>query len=45
MKDDDIPEKYFDLRNNNYLVNAYKHLLKAKIVHFIFSLIRISFFI
>ena len=41
MKDDDIPEKYFDLRNNNYLVNAYKHLLKAKIVHFIFSLIEI----
>ena len=39
MKDDDIPEKYFDLRNNNYLVNAYKNLLKAKIVHFIFSLI------
>ena len=38
MKDDEIPKKYFNLKNNNYLVNAYKHLIKAKLVHFIFSL-------
>jgi len=37
MEDD--PKKYSSITNNNYLINAYQHLIKNKFVHFIFSLI------
>ena len=41
MKDDEIPTKYNYLRNNNYLINAYKNIIKSNFVHFIVSLIEI----
>ena len=39
MKDDEIPTKYNYLRNNNYLLNAYKNIIKSNFVHFVVSLI------
>ena len=39
MNEEQDLKNYSSIRNDNYLVNAYKHLIKAKFVHFIFSLI------
>ena len=41
MNEEQDLKNYSSIRNDNYLVNAYKHLIKAKFVHFIFSLIEI----
>ena len=39
MEDDQ--QKYLSVTNNNYLINAYQHIIKNKFVHFIFTLIEI----
>ena len=41
MEDSEIHKKYYSLRNNNYLVNSYKHIIKSNIIHFIVTLIEI----
>ena len=41
MEENDNFEKYFNLINDNYLVNAYKHIIKSKFINFIFTLIEI----
>ena len=39
--EDDFPEKYFSFRDNYYLINVYKHMIKSKFLHFFISLIEI----
>ena len=39
MNDDNIPEKFSSIRDNNYLVNAYKYVIKVELTHFITALI------
>ena len=38
---DFFPEKYFSIRDNYYLLNVYKHMIKSKFLHFFFSFIEI----
>ena len=40
---DFFPEKYFSIRDNYYLVNVYKHMIKSKFLHFYFFFYRNSF--
>ena len=41
MKDEENISKIQDIGNNNYLLNAYLHLIKIEFVHFFISLIEI----
>ena len=41
MKDEENPSNYKDIRNNNYLINAYLHLIKIEFIHFIIPLIEV----
>ena len=41
MKDEGNPSNYQDIKNNNYIINAYLHLIKIDFIHFIISLIEI----
>ena len=40
-KDSELPEAYFSLYNNNYLINSYKSLVRSKFIHFLVTLIEI----
>ena len=41
MKGYKVPKRFYIIRNNNYLLNAYKHIIKAKLFHFIFAIVEI----
>ena len=41
MKDEENISKIQDIGNNNYLLNAYLHLIRIEFVHFFISLIEI----
>ena len=42
-KDTDLPEAYYSLYNNNYLINSYKCLIRSKLIHFLVTLIEIIY--
>ena len=41
MSDFNSPNFHFKVNSDNYLVNCYKYMAKAKIIHFLFILIEI----
>ena len=40
-KNPEVPNSYYSLYYNNYLVNSYKYLIRSQYVHFLISLIEI----